>query len=369
MGLRQRIGRACLAVAFLSLPFGGCSSTPALTSTQMTGDVRSPVRNGVTYYLPKRVLQLGVWESVEVEITTIDRNKEEMKESPPRLFATVMDVKTVPDRNYLMRMTYNPSPTYHDAIRVTMSPEGLLSEVETTFRDEGPAIVAKLAELATALAKVPSGLSLPRKKAAVGNRRYETRTRLLSTLMVDPTDPASYQSQLANYGITLEATPSLGGADACCTLVPERPCEPVCTKSGVCYRPVIPFDVGIRSGGILISGIGVEVEHGIQDVYMLPNRSPVVCLPIERVAFVESSFHLTFDRGLLTSMSTNKPSEVLGFLEIPIRVAKAIVSIPAELFQFKVTHYENARAAASSEQQALEAIRELQKAQQDPDGG
>ena len=163
--------------------------------------------------------------------------------------------------------------------------------------------------------------------------------------------------------------PTLGGADACCTLEPNAPCERISTRSGVCYRPVIPFNVELRPGGVLYRPLGrpveaIEVAQGVQEVFMLPNRSPVVCLPIERVPFVESRFRATFANGLLTSVESDKPSEILGFLEIPIRVAKAIVSIPAELLQFKINHYDQVKQSAAGEQAALRAIEDLSKTQQ-----
>ena len=68
-------------------------------------------------------------------------------------------------------------------------------------------------------------------------------------------------------------------------------------------------------------------------------------------------------------MTSDKPSEVLAFLDIPINVAKAIVSIPAELLQFKVTHYDNVNKAAQNEQAALQAIEELSKTKQGQPGG
>ena len=356
--------RGAGAVLLLALALPACSSSPVVHTTQLRGGVASPLRGGATYYLPKRVLRLGIWETVDSIVTTIERNEETVVEEPPRVFASILEILTVPDRNYMMRLTTDPSASFHDTVHVAMSPFGLLTEVSTTVTDESPAIVAKLAELATLGAKAPIALSSPRRKAAVGNQRRETRTTLLRTLIVDPTDPASYEPALASHGIVMEATPMLLGTEACCTVEPRPPCDPVCSEPGICYRPVVPYHLRIRPGGMPSRDSAIELEEGFEELLLLPNRSPVVCLPIDRVPFVESSFRATFQDGLLTSVTSDKPSEILGFLEIPIRVAKAIVGIPGELLSFRVTHYDEVRRAASGEAEALKAIQDLAKVQQ-----
>ncbi|MCP4038474.1 MAG: hypothetical protein GY733_16150, partial [bacterium] len=88
---------------------------------------------------------------------------------------------------------------------------------------------------------------------------------------------------------------------------------------------------------------------------------PVVCLPIERAPFVTSKFSVDFTNGLLTKMTSTKPSEILGFMSIPIDIARAIVSIPGELLQVKVTNTGNVAKAAGSEKQAFETLQALEK--------
>lgn len=349
-------------LSFVLIVCAGCSSGAAITSTQITGTARSPVGGGITYYLPKRLLEIGVWE------TTFVRNGEVTRTQYFATFGTTRakePVRTVPDRNYLMRLAVNNSSTSHDNVKVELTTDGLLTLVDTTFDDQSALIVAKLADLARLAAGVPVG-GIPKSEGGTEGDESQS-TRLAGRVFVDPTDPATC-TDLDELGITLTATPLVAGA--CCDLSPNPLCEPVRGQSGVCYRPVVPYRVKLKPGGILSVDPtnqnregGEELLLGAEELFMLPNRSPVVCLPIERVPFVKSKFTVTFDRGLLTSMTSDKPSEVIGFLEIPINVAKAIVSIPAELLQFKITHYENVNKSAKAERDALEAIKELSKSQ------
>ena len=61
------------------------------------------------------------------------------------------------------------------------------------------------------------------------------------------------------------------------------------------------------------------------------------CVPTKRSIFVERKNNLVFTKGIVTSNEIVKPSSVEGFVAIPVKIAKAIVSIPAQLLSFKLT--------------------------------
>lgn len=355
----SRITRAVMVMAILLCL--GCSGS-AVTSTQMSGRVASPQTDGLTYYLPKRVLELHVWERTlykEIPVTVKGRAALEYEPTGTARYAIVMADMLIPDRNYMMRLTYHPEPSFSDHVYVSMTSDGLLTEVSTTTKDESSTIVAKLAELA----RVVATAGVPLTKSRTGLKRPD---RLLAIVVVDPTDAASCQAELGRFGITLVAQPALQGTDAACALEPQPPCTPVCQQAGVCYRPVIPYKVTITPGGALMgpttNPVPQMIEGGASHMVMLPNRSPVVCYPMNRRPFVESYTHMTFDRGLLATMRSDKPSEIVGFLSIPIDIAKAIVSIPAELFQVRVTHMENAGRRDKAEREALDELNKLNAA-------
>lgn len=355
-------GGVCLAIA---LALVSCSPSSAVTTTHVTAGPAVSQVGGLMYYLPKRVLELTVWEYTFRE-KLADGS---VRTLAPVRYATVDATATVPDRNYLMRLVHRPSPSFHDNVSVAITPEGLLTSVRTTFRDESPAIVAKLAELAGTVAK--AGLPAPKGTTpGLSSISVTPIRRRLATVVVDPTDAAACAAALGRYGVHLTAEPLLGSEDVRCTLAPPGPCQPVCTQAGVCYRPVIPYRITVRPGGIIEApppGSREGPTHdivtgGTQQILMLPNRSPVVCYPIERTAFVRRTLSMSFDNGLLTSMTTDKPSEILGFLSIPIDVAKAIVSIPGELLQLRITRIDQRKALSSSEAAALQSLQDLQKA-------
>jgi hypothetical protein len=346
-----------------------------MTSTQLSGAARSPIVGGVAYYLPKRVLSLDIWQ-VKVQeaeasggnslpdAVVIDPSGKAKPEPPPRpYFATMGELQTIPDRNYLMRLSQDPSASFHDTVEVKMTADGLLTSVSSLVTDEGPKIVASLARLAKLAAGVPDTT----KSSGVESGGREVTFEIVGRLVVDPTDPADAQSLHRRYGIRLEAAPMISGTDPRCVLTPAGACEPVCAQSGVCYRPVVPYSIKVTPSAVVTppkpgaKGSISVLPEGIQEIYMLPNRSPVVCLPIDRVPFVTSKFKVAFEDGLLTEMSSDKPSEILGFLQIPLTIARAIVSVPGELLQVKVTNTGNVAKAAESEKKAFETLQALER--------
>ena len=365
-------------VLSLALLMGtACSGGAVMTSSHIAGTPRSPIVGGVIYYLPKRVIPLEIW-SIKVDGVQVATSEElpdptvrnprarpaKERTGPPAYFALMGDPQTVPDRNYLMHLVQDHSASYSDKVEIVMTEDGLLTSVSSTVTDEGPKVVAQLAQLA----RLAAGVPVKPKGADESIEGQTVSWDLVAAVVVDPTDPADVRKLYNSYQITLKATPMISGAEAGCVLTPAGACEPVCRQSGVCYRPVIPYSVTISPSAVLtppsnrneVAALDV-MPDGIQQIYMLPNRSPVVCLPIERAPFVSSKFRVDFSNGLLTKMSSTKPSEILGFMSIPIDIARAIVSIPGELLQVKVTNYGNVAKAAENEQKALEALESLEQ--------
>ena len=72
-------------------------------------------------------------------------------------------------------------------------------------------------------------------------------------------------------------------------------------------------------------------------IVLAPNEARVLGVDLTRANFVVNHTNLELSNGMLTKFDLSKPSEALGFIQIPIDVAKSIVSIPSALFKFKTT--------------------------------
>jgi hypothetical protein len=56
-------------------------------------------------------------------------------------------------------------------------------------------------------------------------------------------------------------------------------------------------------------------------------------IQINRTAFVDKKYSISFSNGSLQKITVNKPSEVLAGLQVPLTIAKIVFAIPAAGFQ------------------------------------
>ena len=250
-----------------------------------------------------------------------------------------------PDPNHLYRIDYERSAFTHDLVTVTLTAEGLLDKVDVTTTDQSGALVVKLVNIAkAAITKMPPPSGVP---------GTETQAQLsleedivIATVMINPTEDCDDKQKPFFY-------------DAKCKIVkPDDSLkveeEPECDK-GICFRPVLPYEITLsNSKGNLTSRV----------IAMLPNDAPIFELPVTRGAFVKKVTELDFENGVLTQVKIDKPSELLGALDIPLAAARAILSIPAELIQLKIDTTKSQSELVKAQKdliEANEALLELQK--------
>ena len=75
----------------------------------------------------------------------------------------------------------------------------------------------------------------------------------------------------------------------------------------------------------------------------------MLALDLTRSPFVQKSYNLTFQDGILSSYTISKPSEVLAGLEIPLDVVRALVALPTNLIQLKIDTAAKAKDLAKAE--------------------
>jgi hypothetical protein len=239
----------------------------------------------------------------------------------------------VPDPNFFYTLKYQPSAISNDTInKVAVSQQGLLTHVQVSAEDKTADIINKL----VLIAKAPFVPSIPVPGAALTALTKEgTPKKLLAfDMVIDPTPPPSppplrrpnsieeANAKLKDYKIQL----SLINWEGQRTVIPSA--SPLDPSQGVYYRPLLPWTLRVES---------TDNNLFIKDATIyLPNGAPILSLDITRAAFVTKSIHYTFTDGILTQLEISKPSEVLGFVDIPLNVIKAIVALPTELIQVKI---------------------------------
>jgi hypothetical protein len=123
---------------------------------------------------------------------------------------------------------------------------------------------------------------------------------------------------------------------------PANPHQP-----GLFYRPRHPYrlsiyskaDPGRRAPWRLSRTFTVELE----------NMSPVLSLGISRAIFAGRNASFVFDQGTLLNACVAKSSELEGFVEIPLEIAKSIVEVPASIVKVRIGQAENEKLLLQTE--------------------
>src|SRR5262249_33614448 len=138
------------------------------------------------------------------------------------------------------------------------------------------------------------------------------------------------------------------------------PVPPEIMSTGLLYRPRIAHKVVLMSKGDP-GGRDRWVPYLTKRVEM-PNISPVLSFGIQRALFTNRVTTVYFDQGVLTDVSVNKGSELLGFVSIPLVVAKAVVAVPAQIIQFRILDTQNQTALLNAQGQLIQAVTDYQAA-------
>lgn len=345
----------------IALTVAGCS---VLTSRQYSA--ASVGTRGIPYYLPIGKIHLQVKEIPGGTITVVSSKSKKPTAAEPGVSPTpgeFNDVDLNPDNETTTKeakayaltfvgVNYTPDPNcqflldYHavamadDDVKVTIGSDGLLTKVDVTSEDKTAAIILKLVDIAKEAAKISI---LAEGEKIVYEAKFDPFDRLES---------ARVKRDLRAFNCSFELLRISGYEQDLSKTVVTRETGPD-RIHGIAFRPVFAYNLHLRNEGMPAS---------LQTV-LLPNQAEVMSLPVTRAAFVKKVTTLGFDHGILTDVHISKPSEVLGFLEIPFGIAKAIVSIPAELVQLRIdttksnTELLDAQKAGIEAQRALDELR------------
>ena len=146
----------------------------------------------------------------------------------------------------------------------------------------------------------------------------------------------------------------------------------------VYYRLFVPYRVSVAFDSATkdtnppgSAGVGV---YNVSQILYVPNKhSPILSCDINRAAFVTKTTTLTFADGVLTGSVIAKPSEVAGFMSIPLDVATAIVAVPGSIVKFRIDTTTQQKALVDAQKDLIKSqearIQELQSLQKAKQGG
>lgn len=278
--------------------------------------------NGLTYALPT------TW--FEIASTPADGG------------LTVIDVGAVrlPDAGHVYSLDHTASQFAHDEILIEVGENQLLQQVNTTTEDVTDQIIVSVAKTAASLAtfSVPPIAPQDQKR---GDDLFACAAPPPSQwrVILDPFNTETWPSWLSHQCLKM----ALIAAPEQISDHNNRSDEDC--RRGICHRAPVPYRVEIDLGPA-----GVH-----QFVAPVLNGAPILSIDVNRTAFVENKTNLTFTDGVLTSMSATRPSPVLEVVQLPVEVAKAVLSAPAEILRLRVDYSTQAVADLEAEQKLLEA--------------
>jgi hypothetical protein len=118
------------------------------------------------------------------------------------------------------------------------------------------------------------------------------------------------------------------------------------------YRSAAPVTIVLKRAD------GSQLDASVA---LLPQAGPIGFVPMNSSAFVKTTDDVQFVDGSLTSWSTDRPSEVLEVVRLPVKIATALVSVPAQLLSVKVDYSSKAKSLAEAQQAQIETQLKLQK--------
>ncbi len=130
------------------------------------------------------------------------------------------------------------------------------------------------------------------------------------------------------------------------------------------YRTALPQTIVLRqcNSGTACANIDdtVPIEA---TATMLPQIGPISYIPMRSSAFVKTVDDVVFDNGMLVSWNASRPSEVLEVVRLPVKILKAIVSVPAELVKLRIDLSDQQKGLAASQEAQISAQAKLAKMQ------
>jgi len=311
----------------VAIAMSGCSTIK--TKPLGAADSLRPGNAALQYYLPKGVVTISVFRT-----DGLDANGAAIK----TYRVALSDVTYVPDTQQKLELYYDSDFFAEDILTVGVSSKGLLTKANVSSEDKTGAIVVKMAELGKEIAKGLALLEATPKETTVLTRTFNP---------INIAEINDINAATTGWGITLNSSTATAVAAA-------KAAAPVPFQetSGVAYRPLIPCELEIVQNGAKL-----------QSVYYVPDPSVVNTFPMYRRAFIKMVSNVTFDNGVLTEFTINKPSETLGFLTPAVDLVKMITSIPSELLTVTVNQNKDETALLQAEKALIDAQTALSQAQ------
>lgn len=349
-----------LAAIFALLLIAAFMSNRTVVVTNISPDALK--RATVYYYLPETLLKIKA--SVRIAVV-YDADAKNIADSQVVEQGFVVTTDMVADTTDLLALNYRSNPFMADDLKFGVNAKGLLETVNVTTEDKTAAVVTQVAgapQLILGGAKGVSGATDP--NILVKIKDYTADFTVKASTLAAGAYPIPWTILVANdmgkdQFVPVDAGFRVSAPDLrprAGTLADQI--KPVATDGskvpGILTRPLRNIELKFSP---LTSGLDnvLPVDATIADA------SKLILVPVERTPFVKRVNNIAIQDGIITSNAINNPALVEGFVSIPIDMAKALVSIPGQLIQFRFNNTEGLKKLEASKLQYEQSIAETRK--------
>ncbi len=291
------------------------------------------------YFLPKALVKLKLFRAAILK-------NGETKFS----FRFEHEVVQTADTRHRYYLQYHYNAWTDDTVSVEFTPEGFLSKVHTVTEDKTGEILGKIGELGKQIAQIIGGIPefVDRDIAKEVMVYQVTFDPFISTELEQinkelesfksPNNPNFFPSVEIRLIEEQEGGMSIG-----------KPVQQSDKGPGIYCKPMAAAELTFKAG-----------KSSERHYVTLPHPYKLHLVEVERPKYIKYSFSMDFDKGFPKSISITRPSQLMAFVNIPIRVLSSIFSIPSKLLPFNINLDNTKNTAAATAQQTQQISSQLE---------
>ena len=241
-----------------------------------------------------------------------------------------------------------------DKWTIATTPAGLLSSADVVLTDRSADIVVELVRSAALVAKALSTVGMSSLLPELPGQRITPpcvpfrREHIFDPDPARPDERTRANALLVTWDV--DASIKVEPVDSIARSA-DVTGGPATNVEGLFYRRPIPYSISIKSR---------TDDSLIQETRVaLPNGAPIDLLPVPDPWLVTVKQSMKFDQGMLTSVESDQPSQLIELARFPGRVAKEVISIPAEILQLKIDYSSKEAAEINADKAILDAQKSL----------
>lgn len=344
------------------------SSDSAVLKSKFQGNNRA-IAGDQYYYLPTAGMTIKAVATVLVTKSTQNWIKN------AKLLQLELNAETAlePDLTCLFSIDYQQDNFSNDELRITTTANKLLQNISSTVEDRITTIIAQVAQAPAQMAAVQQNTRSIVARQPLDQIPQEEITQAVEftkTFYIPPEEMNSDQFS-RTWKITIDGLhdKNFKQPDASFTIKNPRPKQARIPDSEP-YEGLFTRLLAKLSFEVFLAGMAGNEEPAARFSVVAPDIESQVKLPVKRAFFVKKVQVPAFSNGLLVENYIVKPSEMEGVLSIPINILKAVASIPAQLFHFRITRLQQEASLEKAVQElaALRAAGQKQSTQKDDTG-